>query len=233
MMMKSLLTLLASVSVLVAAAQVARDLSAFDALAVNEGIHAEVRQADAHRLEVTGDAEALRALEIENEDGALSLGFEEGAARRLSDRQRSSVRATVYTQALKRVVANGGAVVESEHTWATDDFRVVANGGGDVRLALRAREDVRVVANGGADVLLTGEARGLNLVVNGGAEVDATGLDCGEVEVVANGGGEAGVRAARRLKVRANGGAEVKYVGDVPADGVDVRSNGQSEVTRG
>lgn len=229
--MKSLLMTALLLTAAAASAQLARDLEPFDALAVNAGIEAEIKRGDRHRIELTGDAEALDALEIDNEGGSLGLGFEDGAYRRLSGQQRGSVRAVVYTPSLERVVVNGGATVGSEVTWASDDFRVVANGGSELTLALDIDGEVKLVVNGGSDVRLSGAAERLKLNVNGGSEVNASALMSQRADVMANGSSQAMVHADAGLKVMANGNSDVQYTGNVTS--ADVRTNGGSSVSRG
>ena len=229
---KYLLPLALLAAALTAHAQdLTRELGAFTALAVNSGIQATVQQSDRHRVVLAGDAEALAAVEIEYEGASLSLSFEDGAYGRLSAAQRSSVRATVYTKALERVVVNGGARVSSDVTWRTGFLRVVANGGGELDLRVEASDGVKLVANGGADVRLAGTTAEFSLNVNGGADVDASALDARRAEVMANGGAEAEVQAQERLKVMANGNSEVRYTGGVTD--AEVRANGGSSVRRG
>ena len=230
--MKPLLTLaLLAMPFLATAQDLTRDLDAFTALAVNSGIQATVERSDRHRVVITGDAEALSELKIENSGGSLALSFRDGATGRLSAKQRSSVRATVYARALERVAVNGGARLSSEETWRTGFLRVAANGGGALDLRAEASDGIKVIANGGADVRLAGTTAELSLNVNGGAEVDASALDAGRAEVMANGGAEAAVRARERLKVMANGHAEVRYTGAVTSP--EVRMNGGASVRRG
>lgn len=208
-----------------------RDLEPFTGLAVNSGIQATVEQADRHRLVVTGDPEALAALEIEQEDGHLGLGFEDERWDRLTAEQRRSVRATVYVEALERVVVNGGAAIRSAHTWRSGFFRAVANGGGELELRVEASDGVKVVANGGSEVHLAGATDELDVQGNGSAVVDASGLASRRAKVMSNGGSEVSVSADERLKVMANGGSEVSYTGAVPD--AQVVSIGGSKVSRG
>ena len=229
--MKTALTLALLTSAAMAAAQIDRDLEPFTALAVNAGINATVVESDGYRLEVTGDRAALDALEIENRGGSLGLGFDDGAAGRLSAEQRSSVRATVHTPRLESAVVNGGGVLESEATWRGEGFRAVANGGAELRLAVEVSGKVSVVANGGAGVRLSGSADEFALNVNGGAEVDASGMAAESVKVMANGGSRAEVQANATLSGMANGQSRVTYRGRAPR--ADVRTNGGSSVARG
>ncbi len=226
-----LLSVLATAALhLTAAAQdLKRDLEAFTALAVNTGLDVTIMKADRYALEVTGDAAALAELKIDSKPGTFGIGFEDNASRRLSGAQMNSVRATVYTKTLDRVVANGGAEVRSPDTWSADDFKVVTNGGAELAIAVDA-DAVDLLANGGSEIKIEGRADRLKVNANGGSEVNAAGLAAERVDVMANGGSGVRVTAAENLRVMANGSADVTYGGAVTE--VDVRSNGGSSITR-
>ena len=229
--MKFFLTLILATAALALSAQtdLKRDLEAFTSLAVNYGLDVTIVKANRYALEVTGDAAALRELKVESKPGILGISFEDDAHQRLSGAQMNSVRVTVYTKTLDRVVANGGAEVRSPDTWSADDFKVVTNGGAELAIAVDA-DAVDLLANGGSEIKIEGRADRLKVKANGGSEVNAAGLAAERVDVMANGGSGVRVTAAENLRVMANGSADVTYGGAVTE--VDVRSNGGSSITR-
>ncbi len=230
--MKALLlsTVLATAALFVLAqSNSTRDLQAFTSVAVNSGIDLTIVRSDRYALEVTGDAEALEELKIDNDPGIFGISFRDNARDRLTSDQRNSVKATVYTKTLERVVANGGAEVRSADTWQANEFRVIANGGAELTLAVDT-DQLDLLANGGAEIECSGRTENLKVNANGGAEINAADLRATDAEVMANGGSGVRVHADERLKVTANGNADITYAGKVTD--VDVRSNGGSSVKR-
>ena len=204
-----------------------REYSSFEGVAVNSGIAVELVRGNAHGISLEGPAAAIAELEIELDGDILKIGYRDDANLRFRGKYPRGVSGTVTLATLDRVIANGGAEVESAATWAVDGFKLLANGGAEVALNLEGRS-AKVTANGGAEIELSGRLEQLEVMINGGAELTAGDLVTEEVKVSANGGSEVFVHATRSLKVNANGASEITYAGGIK--NVDVNTNGASTV---
>ena len=203
---------------------------AFEGVSVNYGIEVELVKSDAYSSEASGSQKALDELDIRVEGSTLKVDFKKQTGLSGMRRDLGDVRVRVNVPTLDHVMANGGSKVISDAQWAAGDMRIMANGGSEIALELRA-QDLELNANGGSEIRLEGNTQDLKAMANGGSELILQNLKATDVEVMANGGSMVRVHADKRLQVRANGGSDVKYSGS--ASNVDVRQNGSSNVVKG
>ncbi|PAP76273.1 head GIN domain-containing protein [Rubrivirga marina] len=175
-------------------------------------------------LVIEGDDNLVDRLEVEVDDGELSIQVPPGASFRL-DRP---LRMRIGVERLEGVEVAGSGRVEASDV-QTDDLDAAIAGAGALALdGLRAEAvDVRVAGSG--DVTLSGRAGRLDVEIAGSGDVDASGLAAGEASVSVAGSGDVTVRVEKALDVEIMGSGDVHYFGSPT---VSRRVMGSGDVSR-
>ncbi|MBP3547996.1 MAG: DUF2807 domain-containing protein [Alistipes sp.] len=124
-------------------------------------------------------------------------------------------------------IAVSGGVDLEWHDCTVPSLSVAASGGSDVEITANSQE-ISIATSGGADVEIAGSCKHLTITASGGSDVDASKLRAEDVEVEVSGGADVDVYATNSLKVRASGGADVRYAGN-PAH-KDIDEDGGADV---
>lgn len=124
-------------------------------------------------------------------------------------------------------IAVSGGVDLEWHACTSPSLSVAASGGADVDITTHS-EEVAIATSGGVDLEIDGSCKHLTITASGGSDIDASKLRAEDVEVEVSGGADVDVYATNSLKVRASGGADVRYAGN-PAH-KDIDENGGADV---
>jgi hypothetical protein len=205
-----------------------RPLAGFDAIEVGGGIDLDVRQAQDFFVEVEVEAEGdLAEIITELRDDTLVI-------RRKSSRSffgwgDDDAAVHVTLPSLVSLTASGGSDARAEGTFSSDRLNVVASGGSDVTIDVRAGE-LEATASGGSDLRLTGSARSVRLHSSGGSDLNGSQLMAEEADVQSSGGSDIAIAVRNSIVGSASGGSDVLYSGEPRT--VDVKASGGSDVRR-
>jgi hypothetical protein len=203
---------LASAGVAQAQVKQTRPVAAFEAVQAGGGIDVILSQGPAAAVVVEADAAVQAEVSTTVQNGKLLIGWlhNDGWKKVLSSKRKVNVYVTCPR--LTSVSMSGGSDARSESTFAADNFRVNASGGGDIKLQLNVRS-LTGEASGGSDITLAGRAERQSISVGGGSDYNAFALQSQTAEVHASGGSDANVNVDGELTLNASGGSDVHYKG--------------------
>jgi hypothetical protein len=218
-----------------------RDVGAFDAVAVQSGIHATISIGE-KLVEVKADDNVLPLVVTEVKDGTLEIGFEKNTWL-MSE---ANVEVKVRTPKLRAVQASGGAEAKVESSTSSSltigasggahvsiertparELQIRASGGSTVDAAGLDAAELDASGSGGAVLRLGGRAAQAHLSFSGGTDIKATSLEVDKLVVQGSGGGEARLRVAQAIKGSLSGGSTL-HVGGNPRS--EVNTSGGAEV---
>lgn len=135
---------------------------------------------------------------------------------------------TIHAKTLKvripaydyNTIAVSGGVDLEWHDCTSPSLSLAASGGADVDITTHS-EEVAIATSGGVDLEIAGSCKHLTISASGGSDVDASKLHAEDVEVAVSGGADVDVYATNSLKVRASGGADVRYAGNPTHKDID------------
>jgi hypothetical protein len=203
-----------------------RPLAGFDAIEVGGGIDLEVRQAQDFLVEVEAAGDPAEIITELRDDTLVIRRKTSRSFFRWGDDD-AAVHVTLPN--LVALTASGGSDARADGTLTSDSLKVVASGGSDVSIDVRAGE-LEATASGGSDLRLTGSARSVRLRSSGGSDLNGSQLTAEEVDVQSSGGSDVMIAVRNSIVGSASGGSDVVYSGEPRT--VDVDASGGSDVRR-
>jgi hypothetical protein len=204
----------------------ARPLAGFNAIEVGGGIGLEVRQSQDFFVEVEAEGDLAEIITELRDD---TLVIRRKTSRNFFRWGDDDAAVHVRLPNLVALTASGGSDARAEGTFAGDDLKIVASGGSDVTIDVRAGE-LEATASGGSDLRLTGTARSVHLRSSGGSDLNGSQLTAEAVDVQSSGGSDVMITVRNSIVGSASGGSDVIYSGEPRT--VDIDASGGSGVHR-
>lgn len=114
---------------------------------------------------------------------------------------------------IEDIHASGGSDVTTTSGITAGILKIVASGGSDIKMDIKAKE-LSCKVSGGSDAYLTGSAENLQVWASGGSDIKADGFEAGICNAEASGGSDIYIKALEELTVDASGGSDVYYSGN-------------------
>jgi len=218
--MKKIVLALFGVAVLSSAAAQAqqvkqpRTVEAFRAVHAGGGIDVFLTQGPTAAVVVEAPAATLAHIRTTVQNGTLEIGWEQGESwkKLLATRANGKVNVYVTCPQLTGLSVSGGSDAKGETPFITDNLKLSASGGSDVRLAVTA-QSLSASASGGGDIYLTGTAERQAVSVSGGSDYHAFALQSTTADVEASGGSDIELTVSGELSSVSSGGSGVRYKG--------------------
>jgi len=181
--------------------------SNFEALDVNQGIEVHLTIGDDVELTVEADENLQEIIIAEVKDGTLHIYAKKNIW--------SSKSRKVYVTALgvNEISTSSGAEVISENTISSDDLKLRATSGSDVRLQLMV-DNLNCSTTSGADAILKGRALNFTASSTSGGNINAKGLMTKSCNAKATSGADIYVNVSGSLDATATSGGDIKYIGN-------------------
>lgn len=198
------------------------DVSDFDRVDVGGAWDASIKHADEPRLIVHIDDNLLERVEVDFDNGHLSVGFKGNL--RLSN---TTMALTIETPTLSEVEASGASdVVVSGFTQSA--FTLAASGASTVVADVQT-ERLELDVDGASTVVLDGTAEEVEVDVNGASNADLSDLVVSSASIDVNGASALNVTGASEVSGDVNG---VSNVTVSQAATTNVETNGLSDLDR-
>ncbi len=210
-------------------AQSTRNLSAFDRVAVQEGIYVMMYKGNTHKAEIKASGIDVENVLTDIKDGDLKIHLKGNNHRNV----RVEVRLTFKD--LRGIEASSGSRIELQSSVSSVGFQLRSSSGSKISLNEQLdvsnleidcssaayikvdhleAEKVSVESSSGGNIdLIKGKAKTLSLDVSSGAKIDASDLECRHVSADASSGGRAKVHATDSIEGEASSGGSVYYLG--------------------
>jgi hypothetical protein len=197
------------------AASEARNLPAFQGVALSGAMDLVVRQGPSQSVEVQADDNLLPYLETE----VVGSGAEAVL----------QVRVLVTVPVLTALTAAGSGDLLVE-PFETPRLAIRLSGSSDVRLRQLTAGELQLSISGSGDVVGAGRATTMKIAIAGSGDVQFRDLRADDVTIDIAGSGDASVHAEQSLRARIAGSGDVTYTG--PAARVDAQVSGSGSVKK-
>ena len=193
--------------------------SDFDAIDVSQGIDVYITIGNKVSLSLEADENLHDIILTEVEDGVLHIYADKNIW--------SAKRRKVYVTAesINEIKASSGADVRSENTIKSEDFKISATSGSDVRLALNVG-NLTCKTTSGADARLKGEAESFTAKSTSGSAIKAKELETKMCNAKVTSGADIYVNVTDNLIAEATSGGDIRYTGNPRVERNDASSSG-------
>ncbi|MEO6281620.1 head GIN domain-containing protein [Roseateles sp.] len=190
----------------------ARDIGAFDGVALTGGFNVVIRQGTGNKVEIKADRNLLPYIETRVVDGGKGRTLEIGPKKNTNLSTSSNPSFVIEMPALRAVAVAGSGTVKVE-AMKTGSVDASIAGSGDIRFANLDAERLAMKVSGSGDIVAAGRCGNATVSIAGSGDVKAGELVAEEVKVSIAGSGDAQVNASRKLHVSIAGSGDVKYAG--------------------
>jgi hypothetical protein len=199
-----------------------REVESFDAINVGCAIHLFISQGDIQKVTVETDENLQSRLKTKVSNGELVLSCD-------NVRNASKMNVYITVPILKKLDANGAAIVKGDTPIKSDNFKLIASGASKVTLDLDVRtlfteasgaskgtltvkaDNLSSEISGASDLKMSGMATEHKTEVSGAGNLKAMELVTDNTEAEVSGAGDASVMARKQLKADLSGAGSIKY----------------------
>ncbi len=193
--------------------------SDFDAIDVSQGIDVYITIGDKVSLSLEADENLHEIILTEVEDGVLHIYADKNIW------SAKSRKVYLTAQSINEVIASSGADVRSENTIRSEDFKIRATSGSDVRLQLKV-DNLTCSTTSGADARLKGKANSFTAKSTSGSAIKAKELETKRCNAKATSGANIDVKVTTNLIAEATSGGDIRYFGNPKVEHHNVSSSG-------
>ena len=197
-----------------------RDISSdFEAIDANQGIEVHLTMGDDVSLTLEADENLHDIIITEVKDGTLHIYTKKNIW--------SAKSRKVYITALSinEISTSSGAEVISENTITSEDLKIRATSGSNVRLQLNV-DNLNCSTTSGAGARLRGETSSFTTKSTSGSYIKAQELEAETCSAKVTSGANVYVNVIHTLHAHATSGGNIKYIGNPKNVQKDVSSSG-------
>ena len=193
--------------------------SDFDAIDVSQGIDVYLTIGNNVTLSLEADENLHDIILTEVKDGTLHIYADKNIW------SAKSRKVFVTAKSINEIEASSGAVVRSENVIKSENFKIRATSGSDVRLELSVI-DLTCSTTSGSDARLKGMAQNFTAKSTSGSSIKAKNLETQMCNVKATSGANIYVNVTDKLIAEATSGGNINYYGDPRVEHQNVSSSG-------
>ncbi|KAB2814640.1 head GIN domain-containing protein [Phaeocystidibacter luteus] len=161
--------------------------------------------------EVIAMSENFDDIEVEVEDGTLSIAHDNDMWEWSSDDDETRIYITV--QNLSDIEISGAVTLESKNTIDATNLTVSTSGASEIYLSIDV-SSLDLESAGASEITLRGKARSAEFELMGASEIEAFELIVNRMEIETMGASSARVHVLDTLEVEAMGASDIEYKGD-------------------
>lgn len=184
-----------------------RSLPEFERVQLSCSGDVDIRQGEAHLVEITTDDNVLPLIETEVRGDALRIAVARGV------RDVTSLDVRVTMPVVRGLSVSGAGDVRGSQRIIADDLDLSVSGAGSIRLDFTAR-NVHTTISGAGDIVLSGDCDSHTVVVSGAGDVNAFGLVAKRADATISGAGDCEIRVLEELRAAVSGAGDIRYKGD-------------------
>ena len=190
-----------------------RDVSGYEAVALESGFKVLIRQGSSHKLELRAERNLLPYIETRVVEGSKgrTLDIQTKRGYHLSTRQTPVIE--IEMPALRGVSIAGSGTIKVD-PMSTQELKASISGSGEITLNGVKSERLTMSISGSGDIIASGSAGNLSVSVAGTGDIKARELQVEEAKVSIAGSGDVVLAASKQLKVSIAGSGDVAYVGN-------------------
>lgn len=176
-------------------------------------------------ITASGEADDLKSLIVDTEDGKLKIRPEKG----WKNKPKRKVTITVPFQDLASIKLAGSGSITSSDVIAGTNLDVAISGSGSIRLKAKA-DKIDAAVSGSGNLELSGNANKMEANLSGSGEVHAFGLQSAVAEANISGSGHCQINCSEQITARVSGSGNIEYKGNPQKE--DTKVVGSGRVTK-
>lgn len=226
---KNLLTivLLATASIIYAQETTKKvQTGAYDRIAVSGPFTINLVSGPEGNITVTGNGEAIEAVNISAADNTLSIKTKALSGKRFRDK---AVVINIPFETLSEITVSGSVTLISRELISADEFRLIASGSGEISLNIEATK-LEATMSGSGNIKLNGKASEFKSRISGSGNLEAFELKSAVTEVNVSGSGNSKVYSSESITARVSGSGAIDYKGNPKTE--DTKVSGSGTVTK-
>ena len=190
-----------------------RDVSGYEAIALESDFKVLIRQGSSHKLELRAERNLLPYIETRVVESGKGRTLEVQTKRGyyLSSKQTPVIEIEMPTLRGVSIAGSGNIKVDSMNT---QELKASISGSGEITLNGVKSERMAMSISGSGDIIASGSANTLSVSVAGTGDIKARELQAEEAKVSIAGSGDVMLAASKQLKVSIAGSGDVAYVGN-------------------
>ncbi len=207
----------------------AREVTAFQSIALDVAATLELRQGDTDGLTITGDDNIVPLIETVVENGTLKIRW--AGNKRNYSLHYKKLQIVVNARTINSLSVTGSGDIHAAKL-KSQDLRTTIGGSGDITIDILEATSLKVGLTGSGDVTVGGKADTLDVSLTGSGDVAAAKLDVRSAKVSLQGSGDVSVWATESLKASVAGSGDIIYSGKPKVAG-SVTGSGSVHPARG
>jgi len=196
------------------------DISGFDGIKLRTAATLTITQDPEYRVEVTGERNVIRQLDLTVRRGVWYIEFEDCV------RRHSRLQIAVTMPEIRELTLSGSGSIEGTNFFDGESIDIFLSGSGYIDLGL-AMNSIDAVLSGSGNIKLEGIADDIDHMTSGSGSLKAFDLETRKADIVLSGSGDAEITCMEFLDVRISGSGDVFYKG---TPSVDARISGSGQV---
>lgn len=188
-----------------------RTVNEFSKISASNAIDVRITEGSSNTITVEANlVEIIPFIQTEVTNGELKVYLKKGNKPKHKNSQM-----TVHVSAsnLTEINASSAADIYSVEMLTTDEIKLSASSGSDIKLQLTANS-ITCSASSGSDIRLKGTATSANVRASSGADIDMKEMTVVNADVSASSGSDIHLYVTGKLNASASSGADITYKGN-------------------
>ncbi len=189
-----------------------RKVSGFSGISSSGSYHVFITMGNAESLRLEGDADVIREIETEVENGILKIRNK----KQLSGWNRTSggkVNIYIYAKSLSSITLSGSGDIEVKGLVKAPNLSNTISGSGSISLNMDA-ENYTATISGSGEIRAKGNADNAKITVSGSGDFEGNNLRISNASAKVSGSGDISLAADKNLEAVMSGSGNIRYSGN-------------------
>lgn len=201
-----------------------RPLSDFTKIEAGGAFKLKLEQGDKNLAKVTADANIIKNVITEVENGTLKIKLEKNTKGNIE-----KLEIHIVFKEINEVTLSGASEIKGLNEIKTDKLTLNLSGASEIKLDLNVNE-LHTLISGASEATFKGTANTHNLNVSGAADLNALDLETQKTDIKISGAANAKINAKQDLIANISGIAKLQYK-EEPAN-KEIKSSGMGEINK-
>ena len=180
----------------------------FDKIKVSQSIEVELSQGANKSFEIIASDEARQNLEIEVEEGELSIGFKKQSM----FRNNSKVKILITTPIISSLTTSSSAKIVSMNTIKSKDLVLKSSSGSELEVSVDA-DQLFITASSGSSIEVKGFSKMVDATSSSGSSIEADRLTSDAAIAKSSSGSSIEFGTIKSLDANSSSGSSIEYKG--------------------
>ena len=181
----------------------------FDKIRVSQNIEVELSQGSNKFFEIIANDEARQNLEIEVEEGELSIGFKKQSM----FRNNSKVKILITTPIISSLTTSSSAKIIGMNTITSKSLVLKSSSGSELEVSVDA-DQIFITASSGSSIEVRGRSNMIDANSSSGSSIEADNLNSDAAFANSSSGSSIELGVIKSLDAKSSSGSSIEYKGN-------------------